>query len=80
MKPTLVRASGPQDARRVVFDQESAGIDAQGRPARAVVRADGKTVLVNGALKVVKDAIERGDLIDLSPKDDAPAKAEPAKP
>jgi hypothetical protein len=49
-------------------------------PASSVViRANGETYTVNGALKVVKEAIERGDLIALNPIEEPQAPAAPAK-
>lgn len=63
MKAIRVKAAGPNTGN-VVFDHPEAGV-VRNRAGRAVVRANGTAVLVNGALKVVKDAIERGDLIAL---------------
>lgn len=72
-----VRAAGKRTGN-VVFDQAAGPINKRtNERARVIVRADGGTVVVDGSLKVVKDAIERGDLIDLSPKEPEP-KAAPA--
>jgi len=67
-----VRAAGPKTGN-VVFDQAAGAVNRATREhARVVVRADGNAYVVDGALKVVKEAIERGDLIDLSPKEPEP--------
>lgn len=76
MKVIQVRAAGPQTGN-VVFDQADAGV-LRGKPVRAVIRADGNEYTVDGTHKLVKAAIDRGDLISLEPKDDltVPVKAE----
>jgi hypothetical protein len=65
MAAIQVRASGKKTGN-VVFDQP-AGAKPRGSdvPARVVIRADGNAVTVDGALKVVKDAIQRGDLVQV---------------
>lgn len=71
MKLIRVRAGGPQTGN-VVFDQAEAGVHL-GKAARVIIRANGNEHMVNGALKVVKEAIERGDLLALDPiEPDAP--------
>ena len=64
MPAILVRSTDTRDKRRVVFDQEGAGV-VLNAPARVVIRADGQAHAVNGSLKVVKDAIARGDLVQV---------------
>jgi len=76
MKAIHVTAGGPQTGN-VVFDQIDAGV-LRNKPARAVIRADGKTYTVDGTHKLVKAAIERGDLISLD-ADEPTAGAAPAK-
>jgi hypothetical protein len=62
MKLITVKAKDTNDRSRVVFDHADAGI-VNGKAARVVIRADGKAKAVNGALKVIKDALDRGDLV-----------------
>jgi hypothetical protein len=55
-----VMATGKKTGN-VVFDQPDAGLE-RGKPTRVVIRANGNTYTVNGAHKLIKAALQRGDL------------------
>ena len=76
-----VKAAGKAEKHsRTVFDQ-AVGPKVRGSDERqrVIVRSDGVAVLVDSTLKVVKDAIERGDLEALDAPPEAPA-VEKVKP
>jgi hypothetical protein len=83
MKFIQVRAAQNDKNPRAIFDQEETGALVKGKRSRAIVKTDGRAVVVDASLKVVREAIDRGELVALEPfeaDENKSAKADDAKP
>lgn len=69
MKLIQVRSKDASDKHRTVFDQV-VGKVVGGEPTRVIIRADGKAHWVQAGNKLVKDAIDRGELVAVDPDPD----------
>jgi hypothetical protein len=73
MKFIRVRAAQTDRHPRAIFDQEvGARLPDSDARARVIIKTDGQSSLVDASLKVVKDALDRGDLVALEPFEDEP--------
>jgi len=75
MKFIRVRAAQNDRDPRAIFDQEEVGAMVGGKRTRAIVKTDGKPVVVDASLKVVREAIDRGELVPLEPFEGEPKAA-----
>jgi hypothetical protein len=79
MRFIRVRAAQTDRRPRPIFDQEvGARLPNSDARARVIIKTDGQAHTVDAALKVVKDAIERGELVALEPFEDEPKVVMPA--
>jgi hypothetical protein len=79
MKLIQVKAAQTDKRPRPIFDQE-VGALLQGERARVIIKTDGRPHLVDAALRVVREAIERGDLVALEPFEAEERKGDATEP